>query len=414
MLTTTAELHKMLMAQWDSLSPEAKAPYLAQAAAERSTTKDDTAPKSPQVCLSSSTAVQETPKYIAEAYNKALKRIHQGDYAEPQKVHAETPRPAKRRRSRSPAPVIQASIEAPIGASQMQPLEISSNASSTSELQLPQEEEETVQRGQGMANPDPAEFVDSESDLDDIEALPRPKGPGFSDLPSDTPTPRAPRHKAPAFDTQMLLSSPSQDLPIAALPRPKGFTQMMKDVSEEEYDDDDEQEGSQPASTPIPEPPSDASTTQSLHEFRRSLTTAKQISQDHEGASHPTFLPLTRPALSSPSQTSTHSLDPDEPIQTDEFDDFFAFQHDQGYMDEFITAALKHTSFRPVLAEEVLAAWAEGKPLPDKRGVWSKEDDEDVEGGDANAMARLERKHSFDRWGGITERLKFLDVYRSR
>jgi hypothetical protein len=411
----------MLMAQWDSLSPEAKTPYLAQAAAERSTTKVDTAPKSPQVCLSSSTAVQETPSYIAEAYNKALKRIHQGGYAEPREEHTETPRPAKRRRSRSPAPRVQASIEAPIGASQIQSREISSNASSTSESHLPREEEEkSVPRGQSMAKPDPAESVDSESDFDDIEALPQPKELGFSVLPSDTPTPRAPRHKAPAFDTQMLLSSPSQDLPIAALPRPKGFTQMMEDVSgeeeEEEYQDEDEeeQEGSQPASTPVPEPPSDASTTQSLHEFRRSLTTAEEISQDVEGTSHPTFLTLAPPALSSPSQTSTHSLDPDEPIQTDEFDDFFAFQHDQGYSDDFITAALKHTCFRPLLAEEVLAAWAEGKPLPDKRGVWSKEDDEDVEGGDATAMARLEGKHSFDRWGGITERLKFLDVYRSR
>jgi hypothetical protein len=29
-------------------------------------------------------------------------------------------------------------------------------------------------------------------------------------------------------------------------------------------------------------------------------------------------------------------------------------------------------------------------------------------------MARLERKHTCDGWGGIMERMKFLDVYRER
>jgi hypothetical protein len=181
---------------------------------------------------------------------------------------------------------------------------------------------------------------------------------------------------------------------------------MMEDLEGE--GDEEEEEGSQPAESPAPELASEASTTQSLQEFRRSLTGAASPSHN------PLPVPLSSLPLSSPSQASTHSLDNDEPLQLDEVDDFFSFQYDEDYTDEFITAALKHTCFRPVLAEGVLAAWAAGRSLPDKRGVWSREDDEDVESGDAKAMARLEGKHSFDGWGGITERLKFLEVYRSR
>ena len=49
-----------------------------------------------------------------------------------------------------------------------------------------------------------------------------------------------------------------------------------------------------------------------------------------------------------------------------------------------------------------------------ERGIWSKEDDDAVEGGDGYQLALLEKKHTLDGWGGIVERLKFLDTYRSR
>jgi hypothetical protein len=42
------------------------------------------------------------------------------------------------------------------------------------------------------------------------------------------------------------------------------------------------------------------------------------------------------------------------------------------------------------------------------------EDDDAVESGDGVALAKLERKHTLDGWGGITERLVFLKGYRSR
>jgi hypothetical protein len=52
--------------------------------------------------------------------------------------------------------------------------------------------------------------------------------------------------------------------------------------------------------------------------------------------------------------------------------------------------------------------------LPYQRGIWSIQDDEAVESGDGVALAKLERKHTLDGWGGITERLRFLEEYRNR
>jgi len=411
------------MAQWDKLSAEEKAPYFALEAAEDSRNEGETTRESPQVCLSSSTAVHETPKYIAEAYEKALKRIHEGNYAELAEEHVETPRPAKRRKSRSASPKPQESIEEVlVGASQLQPLEISSDASSTSESELPQDGDMAdAPQLQAINN---AKFEDSESDFDALEAI-RPKDLelGSSDYPSNTPTPRARRHKAPVFDTQAILSSPSQGFALEALPLPRGFSQIIEEDEEEEEDDDDEgqQEDELPAESPIfephspsREPESEASTTHSLQEFRRSLTTAEENSVPLHSLA-PLTLPHTLHSSPPPSSPkSSDELDPDPPLQDDEFDQFYAEQHAAGYTDDFISAALKHTRFRPELAEDVLAAWEKGKPLPDVRGVWSKEDDEDVESGDGRAMARLQRKHTCDGWGGMTERMKYLEVYRGR
>jgi hypothetical protein len=68
---------------------------------------------------------------------------------------------------------------------------------------------------------------------------------------------------------------------------------------------------------------------------------------------------------------------------------------------------------RPELAVRVLEAWKDGNPLPKARGIWSIEDDVVVESGDGLELAMLAKKHSLDGWGGITERLLFLEAYRS-
>jgi hypothetical protein len=86
----------------------------------------------------------------------------------------------------------------------------------------------------------------------------------------------------------------------------------------------------------------------------------------------------------------------------------------EGFSNDFISKALKRTRLRPELAATVLDAWREGLPLPSQRGVWSVEDDEAVESGDGVALALLERKHTLDGWGGITERVGFLQSWRER
>lgn len=403
-----AGLHTLLMSEWDALSAEQRAPYFAREAAERSGAEDETAIKSPQVWLSSSTAVHETPKYITEAYEKALKRIREGDNEFG--VESATPRQKKRIKSESISPPPEVVV-----AIQPQTIEISSEESSTTNSQLPQDEDmedatqtrneiqESVEREESDKRHSPAELPGSDLDINGLGCAATPKGIeplGSSDFPSNTPTPRAPRHKAPAFDTQSILSSPSQGASLSALPQPIPVTQDLGKPR------DRSPALSAPSSD---EPESEASTTHSLKEFRHSLNESN----------HPrsAIAALPRPTDSSPPPSSPASMDsgdPDPPLEPEEFDIFFEEQHKQGFTDEFVAASLRHTRFRPDLAEEVLAAWKDGKPLPNKRGVWSKEDDEDVESGDGVALARLERKHTCDGWGGVTERLRFLEQCRSR
>ena len=233
-----------------------------------------------------------------------------------------------------------------------------------------------------------------------------------SDYPSNTPTPKAPRHKASVFDTQAILSSPSQAFPLSRLPRPPEFTQPLETQLESTNQD---RAPSTVPSSPIQAPSSIASPTQSLEEFRRSLN---DTDAPEEFSMPPNFAPIPRPPRSpSPAASdasSTNSGDPDPPLRPDEFDDYFKAAHELGSNDQFIIAALKHTRCRPGLTDEVLAAWKVGQPLPDRRGIWSKEDDEDVEDGDVDLLKRLEGKHTLDGWGGVTERILWLEQYRNR
>ncbi|KAJ4336354.1 hypothetical protein N0V87_005505 [Didymella glomerata] len=248
---------------------------------------------------------------------------------------------------------------------------------------------------------DDAESVASSTDLTHIAPLLRPPQiPEASDddeedsLPSNTPTPRAP--KFAAFDTQAILS-PSQNVPfVSRLPRPID-------------------------SSPPHHPDSEASTTQSLQEFSSYLQDTGEDSRPQPQTPIPR---PPRPASPTPSATSeaesvgshasTGSGDPDPPLQADEMDAFFSEQLADGFSNEHVTKALKRTRFRPGLATTVLEAWRHGNTLPDQRGVWSVEEDETVESGDGAALAQLGRKHTVDGWGGVTERMNFLQAWERR
>lgn len=304
--------------------------------------------------LSSSTAINQTPTYIAEAYETSLRKLR----GEADQVSPDDPnRPVKRRKSSSPE----------LGTKQ-DPVEISSTGTDS--------ENHTQEELPADVFPKPL-TVDHDVETEDEDSFP----PAHS--PRDSPTPRATRHKAPAFDTQAILSSPSQIASLNALPPP---SDMSFDGSQD--------------------------TTESLEEFSQFVTVDIDASLT---ALDPLFLPLDSPAPPSPapsSPSSTDSGDPDPPLAPDEIDEFFEEQRALGFANEWIASALKHTRWRPELAAEVLEAWEKGEALPDKRGVWSEEDDDDVEGGDGAALARLERKHTVDGWGGITERMNFLTKYR--
>ena len=345
-----------------------------------------------------SRAQQETPKYIRDGYESALKRIRGEVDHIPELTEASRPTKIRRKVSLSPS-VVEPEEPVDIVDTQEQPLEVSSavgSPKSTAEQQQRAEDDSERMRSPVAQEEDgdDLENIVSSTDLAHIAPLPRPlqipeDEDDEDDLPPNTPTPRA--NKFAAFDTQAILSPSQIPNHISVLPRPS-------------ID-----------SSPPHHPESEASTTQSLQEFSSYL---KENTQDDQTQTQPRLTQLPHPASPTPSATSstssTGSGDPDEPLAADEMDDFFAEQHAEGFNDEFITKALKRTRFRPGLAMAVLAAWKRGEALPVQRGIWSVEDDEMVEGGDGAALAGLERKHTLDGWGGITERMNFLRAWERR
>ncbi|KAF2799162.1 hypothetical protein K505DRAFT_371164 [Melanomma pulvis-pyrius CBS 109.77] len=381
----------------------------------------------------SSTVRQGTSHYMTEAYEKAFKRTRGMD-EEVEDEEDQYSRQSKRPRYENLPPSHEEDLEQVddsengihlIG-SQQRPLEISSRESSSA-LSSQDEIVEEVPEDQDIEDIIQKElqtqqFTEGDSDTlmgtsepEEVQTR-QPKNfepPSSSNYPSNTPTPPGKPHQImPAFDTQAILSSPIQSLSFQRLPRPPGMTQLSETLVESQSQS--RSSSIQPLS-PFRAPESIASPTDSLEEFRRSLNGA----EPPEDSSIPAaFAPISHPSRSpSPvlSNASTeNSGDPDPPLAPSEFEDFFEELHLEGFNDVFITAALKHTRCRPDLATVVLHAWKVGEPLPNQRGIWSKEDDEDVESGDGLALAKLVDKHTLDGWGGVTERLRFLEQYRIR
>lgn len=373
------------------------------------------------------TAQQETPKYIRDGFESALKRIRGEEEDVP--TMTEAPRPSKIQKRASLSPTLVEPEEAvDIAGAREQPLEINSAESSQQASVEPELQEEALlsqtreQIAQMNDEEDELESMGSDDDLPRIAPIPRPsvlqqdseddtrsiasstdfvhiaplpKPPMIPEDEADEegeeeaedeeneedelPTPRA--NKPTAFDTQAILSSPSQ-LParLPRLPHP-------------------------PSSSPPQHPASSASTTQSIHEFRESLT----------GPPFPPPSPTASTTSTASNSTSVSATsDPDPPLSAPELDTFFAQQAAAGFSNAFIARALKRTRFRPRLALQVLEAWKHGRPLPRLRGVWSVEEDLLVERGDGEALRGLCAKHSLDGWGGVTERVRWLRVFRER
>ena len=373
------------------------------------TSKDTTRIVTDVKVASSSTAHPESPEAYKKLHKKFVKRLR--DDSEEEQDDVEVPRPTKRRKSGSATPTVDDTL-----GTLDQPLEISSAESSQSlsvsglvgqktrsdiPVTLDEEEDEDATMVEHNVETEEKELESIESDdFPDIEELPPPPPSGYEtlsddELPSNTPTPRAVRQNKSIFNTQAILSSPSQD-PRDKLTRPRGKDTTPKQKLR--------------SPSPFQHPESDASTTQSLEEFRRSL-------REEEDVAEVSPQPLRISASPSPAPStvsSTGSGDPDPPLTAEEINEFFDEQNARGISNAFISAALKRTRLRPELTIKVLDAWTAGESLPNERGIWSKVDDEEVESGDGVALARLERKHTLDGWGGITERMVFLEGYRSR
>ncbi|KAG9187555.1 hypothetical protein G6011_05426 [Alternaria panax] len=409
-------LHKLLSDQWLSLPAEEKAPYFAKDQSIMKVTLESS--RSPAhiasetKVLSSSTAHPESLNFYKDQEERYTKRLRENDFVE-QEEETQLAPPAKRQKSGS-ATFTQ---KDPKGSSegvctQNQPAEISSveNSQSTSESQ---DAEELMQEQIRSESPDPGdddatmvnldenpeekevESTESDSFLGIDQLHPQPPSDNV-DLRSNTPTPRAARQKVSNFSTQAILSSTQVNVP-----RPHEHAYGAKPQE-------------QRCSSPFQQPESDASTTQSVEEFRRCLAEEEDPDQTLYSQAPQQLLRLSpSPAPSSTSSISTDSGDPDPPLTRDEIDEFYEDRNEEGFPNEFISKALKRTRMRPELAVRVLEAWRGGKPLPMDRGIWSIEDDAAVESGDGLELAKLELKHSLDGWGGITERLKFLEAYRS-
>jgi hypothetical protein len=363
---------------------------------------------------SSSTARPESSNFYDDQLARFTKRLRENDFAE-QEEEAEAAPPTKRRKSTSATPIQEDLMQASIAeGAQNQPVEISSAESSQSTSQTEDAEElmqeqirsevlDTVDDEATMVNldgypeEDKVESIESDDfpDIDDLYPPPDRDSESGEDLPSNTPTPRATRQRISNFDTQAILSSPIRD----QFPRPPGYTTDVKFQQEQRL------------SSPAEQLESDASTTQSLQEFRCSLP---EEDADQTLYAEATPQPLFISSSPAPSSTCSDSEDPDPPLTGDEIEEFYSEKNEEGFSNDFISKALKRTRLRPELASKVLDAWKVGKPLPRERGIWSIEDDAAVECGDGIQLANLERKHTLDGWGGIMERLKFLEAYRSR
>lgn len=119
--------------------------------------------------------------------------------------------------------------------------------------------------------------------------------------------------------------------------------------------------------------------------------------------------------------TFSSQLDRDKPlpeptvesqtISDDDVDGYIDELIKRGFKEPDIMTALTCTSMRPELVELVVVHLAKSRNIPTNiAGVWTAEEDKDLEGGNAVKLKALVSKHGTDEFDA---RMKFLDDYRS-
>ncbi|KAF2745292.1 hypothetical protein M011DRAFT_488218 [Sporormia fimetaria CBS 119925] len=333
---------------------------------------------------SSTTVMQKTPEYIERTHKSIMSQIKEGQLDD-----LKGP-PAKRQKLTKPSnklfePDAQAGTEEkPLGISSG---DESSEYSEDTEKQEQQAQTQIMEEADELNPQLPSREDDGETPTARRDASPpahRSQIRGSSPLPPDTPKP-----KKSTFDTQAILDSESQLDLLQPIPRP-------------------------PASPPAQEPfsplrpPSEASTTESLQEFRHSVQSAEppepSIHTETFDDDSQTLLPPASPPppMPHPAVQPDSDPDPDGPLCDEEVDDFVAEQKKRGVTEDQIYDAMARTYGRPLLTARVLTSVLEKKPLPEQRGIWTFQDDEDLRGG--VHLDRVIKKHTLDGWGGVMER----------
>ncbi|KAL8971174.1 MAG: hypothetical protein Q9183_001172 [Haloplaca sp. 2 TL-2023] len=190
------------------------------------------------------------------------------------------------------------------------------------------------------------------------------------DMEEEIPKKR-PAHPYPA--TQAILSAETQD-PDLSLPDPEGGWAAFEDLER----------------SPTAAPPPSEPDIQSLVD--------QQLLAESQSTSPP---PPPRARQKSPI--------PDYAMQVE---GFIAHHVSLGHSEDSILLALKAANMDPALSSQALKAMKKsgGNEIPgDMKGVWTEEDDEDFESGDARKVARVEKKHGSE---GVVARFEFMREYR--
>ncbi len=197
-----------------------------------------------------------------------------------------------------------------------------------------------------------------------------------------------------ASDTQRYFDN-AMELPNFDLPeRPGGWDDDLSS----RCDDDPEPE-------PGPEPDAYEKDTQAIMNAKAPVL---DFAVPEPDSGWDSVLPSSPPIL----QPSSHPLPP--PPTAEEINarlDAWIDSHiTTGISEDDVLLALKCTTMHTGLAEVVLKSLVGGKGVPrDVRGIWTEEDDRDLEASDGRVLKALERKHGKE---GFDRRWVFLEDYR--
>lgn len=230
----------------------------------------------------------------------------------------------------------------------------------------------------------PEGFLDDEEDFEDIDThFGRPLSQSLS----------SPERTAPPTRTQAVFIDPTQYIDFDVPPPEDGWSNDSA-VSDPEFPT------SSPPMTSTRGPEKPQLDTQAL------LTTKTQLPDfsipEPSGGWDPS------PSLSPPPEH--HPASPTQSEITADLDAWIDARIAVGHTPSNVELALKSTSMDAELATAVLSHLRKGDGVPQEmRGVWTEEDDADLEATDARRLERLERKHGSKALG---LRWEFLEVYK--